>query len=112
MSALLADFSSENKHNILLIFIVAPCILITHKFLSPTNAPLYYTYKMLKYTFKISHDCSYMFRSTWTIIKEPMLNLAEVTILCSVVYSSIQSEVQARSVSWMLLLAEAGFVLG
>jgi hypothetical protein len=29
---------------------------------------LYYTYKMLKYTVKISHDCSYMFRSTWTII--------------------------------------------
>jgi hypothetical protein len=38
------------------------------KFLSPTNAPLYYTYKMLKYTVKISHDCSYMFRSIWTII--------------------------------------------
>jgi hypothetical protein len=31
------------------IFIVAPCILITLKFLSLTNAPLYYTYKMLKY---------------------------------------------------------------
>jgi hypothetical protein len=28
------------------------------KFLSPTNASLYYTYKMLKYTVKISHDCS------------------------------------------------------
>ena len=42
------------------------------KFLSPTNAPLYYTYKMLKYTVKISHDCSYMFRSIWTIIREPM----------------------------------------
>ena len=24
-------------------------------FLSPTNAPLYYTYKMLKYTVKTSH---------------------------------------------------------
>ena len=47
-------------------FIVVPCILITLKFLSPTNAPLYYTYKMLKYTVKISHDCSYTFRSTWT----------------------------------------------
>jgi hypothetical protein len=35
------------------IFIVAPCILITLKFLSPTNAPLYYTYKMLKYTVKM-----------------------------------------------------------
>jgi hypothetical protein len=63
-------------------FIVAPCILITLKFLSPTNAPLYYTYKMLKYTVKISHHCSYMFRSTWTVIREPMPNLAKVTILC------------------------------
>jgi hypothetical protein len=51
------------------------------KFLSPTNAPLYYTYKMLKYTVEISHDCSYMFRSIWTIIREPMPNLAKVTIL-------------------------------
>jgi hypothetical protein len=34
----------------------------TLQFLSPTNASLYYTYKMLKYTVKISHDCSYMFR--------------------------------------------------
>jgi hypothetical protein len=47
------------------------------KFLSPKNAPLYYTSKMLKYTVKISHDCSYMFRSTWTIIREPMPNLAK-----------------------------------
>jgi hypothetical protein len=52
------------------------------KLLSPTNAPLYYTYKMLKYTVKISHECSYMFRSIWTIIREPMPNLAKVTILC------------------------------
>jgi hypothetical protein len=44
------------------------------KFLSATNAPLYYTTKILKYTVKISHDCSYMFRSIWTIIREPMLN--------------------------------------
>ena len=54
----------------------------TLMFLSPTNALLYYTYKMLKYTVKISHDCSYMFRSTWAIIREPMPNLAKVTILC------------------------------
>ena len=40
-------------------FIVAPCILTTLKFLSPTNALLFYTYRMLKYTVKISHDCSY-----------------------------------------------------
>jgi hypothetical protein len=51
------------------------------KFLSPTTAPLYYTYKMLKCTVKISHDCSYMFRSRWTIIREPMPNLAKVTVL-------------------------------
>ena len=50
-------------------------------FLSPTNALLYYTYKLLKYTVKISHDCSYMFRSIWTIIREPMPNFAKVTIL-------------------------------
>jgi len=64
-----------------LIFIVVPCILITLKFLSPTNAPLYYTYKMLKYTARSSPDCSYMFRSTWIIIREPMQNLGKVTIL-------------------------------
>jgi hypothetical protein len=34
-------------------FIVAPCILITYRFLWPTNA-LYYTYKTLKHTVKIS----------------------------------------------------------
>jgi len=55
--------------------------LITSKFLSPTNAPLYETYKMLKCTVKISHICSYMFRSAWTIFKEPMPKLAKVTIL-------------------------------
>jgi len=54
-------------------------IIITLKFLSPTNVPLNYTYKMLKYTARLSHDCSYMFRSTWTIIREPMPNLAKVT---------------------------------
>ena len=54
----------------------------TLKFLSPTNATLYYTYKMLKYTARSFPDCSYMFRSTWTIISEPMPNLAKVTILC------------------------------
>jgi len=45
----------------------------THKFntqvLITNNAPLSYTYKMLKCTVKISHDCSYMFRSIWTIIR-------------------------------------------
>ena len=48
-----------------IIFIVAPCILITLKFLLPTNAPLYYTYKMLKYTVKISHDS---FFSNFTLV--------------------------------------------
>ena len=62
-------------------FNVVPCILITLIFLSPKNAPLYYTYKMLKYTARLSHYCSYMFRSTWTVIREPMPNLAKVTIL-------------------------------
>jgi len=51
------------------------------RFLSPTNAPLYYTYKMLKYTIKTSYDRSYMFWSTWTIIREPMSNLVKVTLL-------------------------------
>ena len=36
---------------------------------------------MLKCTVKISHDRSYVFRSTWTIIREPMTNLDKVTIL-------------------------------
>jgi hypothetical protein len=36
---------------------------------------------MLKCTVKISHVCSYMFRSIWTIFREPMPTLAEVTIL-------------------------------
>ena len=48
-------------------------------FLSPTNALLYYTYKMLKCIVKISHYCSYMFLSIWTIIREPMPNLVKVT---------------------------------
>jgi hypothetical protein len=53
------------------IFVVVPCILIILKFFSPTNAPFYYTYKMLKRTVKISHAWSYMFRSIWTIFREP-----------------------------------------
>jgi len=51
--------SNVNKN--ITIFIVAPCILTTLMFLSPTNALLYYTYKMLNYTVKISHDCSFFF---------------------------------------------------
>jgi hypothetical protein len=53
------------------------------KFLSPASPPLYYTYTMLKCTLKISHDCSYMFRSTWTIIRETTckLNLAKVNFV-------------------------------
>ena len=45
-------------------------LLVTLMFLLPTNALLYYTYKMLKYTVKTSHYCSYMFRSIRTIIRE------------------------------------------
>ena len=54
--------------------------ILTLMFLLPTNALSYYTYKMLKYTVKTSHDCSYMFRSIWTIIRELMPNLARVTM--------------------------------
>ena len=39
--------SKQNKFNALM-------------FLLPTNALHYYTYKMLKYTVKTSHYCSYM----------------------------------------------------
>ena len=35
---------------------------------------------MLKCTVKISHVCSYMFRSIWTIFREPIPSLAKVTI--------------------------------
>jgi len=48
------------------------------KFLPPINALIYYTYKMLKCTVKISHNCSYMFRSTWTIIREPCRTLPKL----------------------------------
>ena len=68
----------NQRENCFFFFIVVPCILTTLMFLSPTNALLYYTYKMLKYTVKISHDCSYMFRSIWIIISEPMPNLVNV----------------------------------
>ena len=70
----------REKFSISLIFVVAPCILTTLMFLLPTNALLYYTYKMLKYTVKTSHYCSYMFRPIWTIIRELMPNLARVTM--------------------------------
>ena len=68
--------------------------LITLKFLSQKNAPLYYTYKMLKFTVKISHDCSYMFRCTWTTIREPMPNLAKVTILWRIISKNTSLNVQ------------------
>ena len=61
--------------------LISRTVVWTLKFLSPTNAPLSYTCKILKYTARLSHYCSYMFRSTWTIIREPMPNLAKVTIL-------------------------------
>jgi len=34
---------------------------------------------MLKRRVKITHVCSYMFRSIWTIFREPMPSLAKVT---------------------------------
>ena len=63
-------------------------------FLSPTNALLYYTYKMLKYTVKISHDCSYMFLSIWTIFRKRMPNLAKVTIFLELVLKNTSLYVQ------------------
>ena len=35
-------------------------LLEVMKFLSPTNAPLYHTYKMLKCRVKMSHELSYI----------------------------------------------------
>ena len=55
---------------ITIFYLIVELLLKTLIFLLPTNALLYYTYKMLKYTVKISHDCSYMFRSIWTIIRD------------------------------------------
>ena len=40
----------QQQYIFVLIFIVAPCILTTLMLFLPTNALLYYTYKMLKYT--------------------------------------------------------------
>jgi len=40
----------QQQYIFFLIFIVAPCILTTLMLFLPTNALLYYTYKMLKYT--------------------------------------------------------------
>ena len=59
-------------------------------FLSPKNALLYYTYKMLKYTVKIFHYCSYAFWSIWTIIREPTPNLAKVTTFIKDTSLSVQ----------------------
>ena len=84
---------------LLIIFIVVPCVLITLKFLSPTNAPLNYTYKILKYTARLSHYCSYMFRPIWTIIREPMPNLAKVTILSVKIHRYMFSNVVVKSIS-------------
>ena len=82
--------------------VVVPCILITLKFFSPTNAPLYYTYKMLKCTVKISYVCSYMFRSTWTIFREPIPSLAKATFLWNYlvkIHRYMFSTVAVKSVS-------------
>jgi len=38
-------------------------------------------FKMLKCTVKISHVYFYMFRSIWTIFREPMPSLVKVIIL-------------------------------
>jgi hypothetical protein len=51
---------------------------------------------MLKYTARLSHDCSYMFRSTWTIIREPIPNLAKVTVFVEIVSKNTSLYVQQR----------------
>ena len=52
LRTLLLRIKKETKQTQIIIsvifFILAPCILTTLMFLSPTNALLYYTYKMLK----------------------------------------------------------------
>jgi hypothetical protein len=45
------------------------------EFFSPTNAPFIKHIQMLKYLYA----CSYMFRSTWTILRELVLSLAKAT---------------------------------
>jgi len=54
--------------------------LLTSEFFSPTNAPFIKHIKCLNVQLKYSYACSYMFRSTWTILRELMLSLAKATI--------------------------------
>ena len=49
---------------------------------------------MLKCTDKIFHDSSYMIRSTWTIIREPVPNLAKVTIFGEIISKNTPLNVQ------------------
>jgi len=49
------------------------------QFLFTNKYTFYYIYKMLKFTLKYIR--SYMFRSIWTILREPTLSLAKVTLL-------------------------------
>ena len=58
------------RAKIIIFFIFVLCILITLKLLSPINAPLNYSYKMLKYTARLSPYCSYMFR--WAVWDSPL----------------------------------------
>jgi len=118
MSVWLWIDSKKDKHPLLaLAGIVVNCWRVsvgtqehfqTLKFLSPTNAPPYYTYKMLKCTVKVSHDRSDKFRSTWTIIREPMPNLAKVTIgnatlLCQYDYESTARRTSIRCLHLQVL---------
>jgi hypothetical protein len=58
LSAVLTRHPICKMHIIIIVLIMKFAL----KFLSSTNARLYYTYKMLKCTVKISHDCSYKVR--------------------------------------------------
>jgi len=51
------------------------------KILFTSKCTLLLIHKMLKCTVKISHVCSYIFRSNWTILSELMLSPAKATIL-------------------------------
>jgi hypothetical protein len=72
-----SDIKKENYF-----FIVVPCILVTSNFpfLNKQMHSLLNIYNFKIYI-KISYIRSYMFRSTWTILRELMLSLAKVTLL-------------------------------
>jgi len=62
------------------ILIVVPCILIRSKFFCQ-QMHLLLNMENVKIYIKMSYIRSYMFRSTWTILRELTLSLARVTLL-------------------------------